>query len=209
MCSLLGITKTRTTPLDPQSDGMVEWFNCTLKAQFSKFVEDHQQDLDAHLPLLLVAYRTAVHEARSCTPASLMLGRDLSLPIDLHFGRPEDEAPASTTAFAEELEKRLEHVHEFARRNLKVAIDKMKERYDSMAESTPLERGEPVWVYIPQRKKGISPKLMRPWKGPYVVVKRINDLVYRVQLTPRSKPKVIHRNRLWRYTGSSPPTLPG
>ena len=37
-------------------------------------------------------------------------------------------------------------------------------------------------------------------------IKRINDLVYRVQLTPRSKTKVIYRNRLWQYTGSSPPT---
>ena len=35
---------------------------------------------------------------------------------------------------------------------------------------------------------------------------KINDLVYRVQLTPRSKPKVLHCNRLWRYTGLSPPT---
>ena len=134
-----------------------------------------------------------------------MLGRDLRLPIDLHIGRPED-ASTSTTVFAEELEKRLEQVHRFARTNLKMATDRMKERYDSMAEGTPLARGEPVWVYIPQRKKGISPKLMRPWKGPYLVIKRINDLVYRVQLTPRSKPKVIHRNRLWQYTGSSPPT---
>jgi hypothetical protein len=26
------------------------------------------------------------------------------------------------------------------------------------------------------------------WKGPYLVIKPINDLAYRVQLTPRSKP---------------------
>lgn len=59
MCSLLGITKTRTTPMHPQSDGMVERFNRTLEAQLSKFVEDHQQDWDTHLPLLLMACRTA------------------------------------------------------------------------------------------------------------------------------------------------------
>ena len=84
MCALLGITKARTTPLHPQSDGMVERFNRTLEAQLSKFVEDH-------LPLLLMAYRTAIHESTGCTPASLMLGRDLRLPIDLLYGRPDEE----------------------------------------------------------------------------------------------------------------------
>ena len=44
MCGLLGIAKTRTTPLHPQLDGMVEHFNRTLQAQLSKFVEDHQCD---------------------------------------------------------------------------------------------------------------------------------------------------------------------
>ena len=52
-------------------------------------------------------------------------------------------------------------------------------------------------------KKGLSPKLMRQWQGPYLVTKRINDMVYRVQLKPQTKPKVVHRNRLWRYSGSS------
>ena len=73
-----------------------------------------------------------------------MLGRDLRLPIDLHIGCPEDEAVFSTTTLAEELEKRLEHVHEFACTNLKVVNDRMKERYDSMAEATLLERAESV-----------------------------------------------------------------
>ena len=108
MCGLLGITKTRTTPLHPQSDGMVERFNRTLESQLSKFVEDHQRDWDSHLPLLLMAYRTAIHESTGCTPASLMLGRDLRLPIDLLYGRPDQEPPRSTSDYSENLEARLE-----------------------------------------------------------------------------------------------------
>lgn len=46
---------------------------------------------------------------------------------------------------------------------------------------------------------------MRAWEGPYTVTKAINDVVYRIQLTPRSKPKVVHRNRLWEYTGDNKP----
>ena len=44
MCQLLGVKKTRTTPLHPQSDGMVERFNRTLEAQLSKFVDQHPRD---------------------------------------------------------------------------------------------------------------------------------------------------------------------
>ena len=59
MCNLLGVHKTRTTPLHPQSDGMVERFNQTLEAQLSKFVNDHHSDWDECVPLLLMAYRTS------------------------------------------------------------------------------------------------------------------------------------------------------
>ena len=62
VCNLLGVDKTRTTALHPQSDGMVERFNRTLENQLAVFVEKHQQDWDDHVPLILLAYRSAVHE---------------------------------------------------------------------------------------------------------------------------------------------------
>ena len=36
VCQILGINKTRTTPLHPQSDGMVERFNGTLEEYLAK-----------------------------------------------------------------------------------------------------------------------------------------------------------------------------
>ena len=206
MCQLLGIHKTRTTPLHPQSDGMVERFNRTIEDQLSKFVDDNQRDWDTHIPLLLMAYRTAVHETTGCTPAQLMMGRDLRLPIDLLIGRPEDEEAHHTSTYAEELQSSVELVHNFARSHMQLKTDSVKERYDLASHGGQLKVGDPVWLHSPQRKKGISPKLARRWQGPYLVIKRINDMVYRVQLKPQSKPKVVHRNRLWKYSGTSPPT---
>ena len=55
MCRLLGINEMRTTPLHPQSDGMVKRFNQTIENQLSKYVEDHQRDWDKHIPFLLMA----------------------------------------------------------------------------------------------------------------------------------------------------------
>ena len=206
MCRLLRVNKTRTTLLHPQSDGIVECFNRTIEDQLSRFVDSNQRDWDTHIPLLLMAYRTDVHETTGCTPAQLMMGRDLRLPIDLLIGRPEEEVSHVHSTYAEDLLARLERVHSFARTHMQLRSDSMKERYDSTSDWDRLEEGDPVWLHCPLRKKGVSPKLTRPWQGPYLVTKRLNDTVYRVQLKPQSKPKVVHRNRLWKYTGEKPPT---
>ena len=50
MCKLLGIKKTRTAPLHPQSDGMVERYNRTLEHQMAMFVNENQKDWDRHNP---------------------------------------------------------------------------------------------------------------------------------------------------------------
>ena len=74
---------------------------------------------------------------------------------------------------------------------------RMKRQYDVDSSTNILEVGDPVWLYSLYKKMGLTTKLMRPWTGPYVVTKRLNDLV----LTAQSKPKTVHRNRLWKYSG--------
>ena len=54
ICQLLGINKTRTTPLHPQSDGMVERFNRTFEEYLAKVVETNQRDWDQHIQMFLI-----------------------------------------------------------------------------------------------------------------------------------------------------------
>ena len=44
VCRVLDIKKTWTTPLHPQSDGMVERLNRTLEAMLSNFVQENQRN---------------------------------------------------------------------------------------------------------------------------------------------------------------------
>ena len=60
VCNLLGIEKTRTTARRPQSDGMVDRANRTIQNMIASYVSDKQDDWDEHLPLLMLAYRSAV-----------------------------------------------------------------------------------------------------------------------------------------------------
>ena len=45
---------------------------------------------------------------------------------------------------------------------------------------------------------GISPKMSSPWGGPYIIIKKLSDILYRIQRSPGAKPKVVHQDRLWR-----------
>ena len=203
MCDMLGVTKTRTTPLHPQSDGMVERYNRTIGNQLAMYAEDNPADWDQHVPLLLLAYRSAVHDVTRETPAKLMLGRELTLPIDFFYGLPESRNTSHTLPeYLNMLETTMQKVHEFARRNITRMSNNAKARYDLRASSHQYDPGDRVWLYNPQRKKGISPKLTCPWKGPYVIVSRINDVVYRLKEEGRAKQLVVHMDRLKPFHGS-------
>ena len=200
ICNLLGIDKACMTALHPQSDGMVERFNRTLENQLAVFVEKHQQDWDDHVPLILLAYRSGVHESTGQTPSCLMFGREVNLPVDLLYGHPPDEQKFETVEdYVDQLRNRMEKVHEYARMRIRIASDRMKRRYDVGSTRETFNCGDAVWLYNPQRKKGLSPKLSNDWEGPYLVTKQINELLYRIQKSPRAKSRIVHRNRLWRY----------
>ncbi|GFY29442.1 retrovirus-related Pol polyprotein from transposon 412 [Trichonephila clavipes] len=181
VCELLGIDKTKTTPLHPQSDGMVERFNRTILNNLSLMVSKNQQDWDQKVPLFLLAYRSAVHETTGYSPSQMLFGRDLRLPCDLLFGRPPD-TPSSPEEYVQNLQARFEDVHNLARERTNLRTEKMKTRYDTKATGHQFKEGDKVWFYNPTRRsERLSPKLQSHWDGPYTILKIINDVVIRIQ----------------------------
>jgi hypothetical protein len=63
-----------------------------------------------------------------------------------------------TTDYAADLVDHLRDIHEYAWQQMKLASDRMKTRYDKVANSTGFHEDR-VWLYRPTRKKGKSPKL--------------------------------------------------
>ncbi|KAJ8956145.1 hypothetical protein NQ317_019737 [Molorchus minor] len=202
VCQLLNIHKTRTTALHPQSDGMVERMNRTINRHLSKVVSNHQRDWDHFLPLFLLAYRSSVHETTGQTPVSIIMGRELRLPCDLKFGCPPGEDIAGED-YVTTLRRRMDDIHDQVRSNIQSASDRMKETYDIGAQNDGYQSGDLVWLYNPQRRRGLSPKLQTLWEGPYEVLARINDVVYRIKKSSGGKPRVVHFNRLTPFSGSN------
>jgi hypothetical protein len=75
--------------------------------------------------------------------------------------------------------------------------------WNRLIDSTGVTEGDRVWLYRPTRTRGRSPKLQSAWEGPYKVITRIDDVVYRIQWHPRSRMKVVHLDRLAPYLGAA------
>ncbi|KAJ8910263.1 hypothetical protein NQ315_004999 [Exocentrus adspersus] len=116
-------------------------------------------------------YRSAVHESTGNTPASVVFGAELRLPIDLISDRPKKEEGVDN--YISHLQDRLKLTHAEVRQKLKLEsedlilrLKTMKTRYDLRANTSGFQVGEKVWLYNTKRTKGKSPKLQKSWEGP-------------------------------------------
>jgi hypothetical protein len=193
VCKLLQITKTRATPFHPSANGLVEQMNATLEKMILSFIDKNHKDWDLYLPLLMAAYRSTVHPATGYTPNMMMLGREVHLPVDIIFPIPQMAVPENAVEYVSELRSRLERCYHFGRQHLKQASERQKRNYDTRIKEASYKPGDLVYRLNPNKKK-----LEIPWMGPYVITKKLSDVVYRMVNKKRSM--VIHHDQLKPYT---------
>ena len=203
LCRLLDIDKKRCTSLHPQTNGIQERFNRTIEDMLSKYISKDQRNWDKYLPLLLLAYRSSVHESTQQTPYMMMFGRHALLPIDLTCPRSSAEKDMSESEYVQTLQGRLEVVYNSARSEMANASDRQKKTYDHRVNVVPYSEGDLVWLHDPTKTKGRCPKLQPRWVGPYKLRRKISDLVVEIEKyhDTGSKPqrKIVHVNRLKPY----------
>lgn len=131
----------------------------------------------------------------------MMFGREARLPVDPLVGGGELHVPSqpqqSTSEFV-----RFQAAHELARERMEVATRRYKDYYDTTAAGAPYKTGDRVWRMVHYRKKGRSKKLSALWEGPYMVIKKITDVVYRLKKEGGRKRVVVHFNNLKKCHGS-------
>ena len=80
---------------------MVERGNNMIAA----FVSENQRNWDEYIYLLMLAYRSAVHDSSSVTPNEMIFGRLVILPVELVLGKPpnSEEIPDSIPEYVKKL----------------------------------------------------------------------------------------------------------
>ena len=181
LCRLLEIRKTRTTTANPRCNGQTERFNRTLLKMIKSYIDGvKDNEWDLNLGCLAAAYRATPHESTSMTPNLLMLGREVRLPVETMLGASPDDADevVSYCAHVSSIRDHLQHAHEVARKHLQASSKRQKDSYDAKKSFHRFEPGDYVWYATARNQLQMAPKLRKPFEGPFVVLKRINDLVY-------------------------------
>ena len=85
LCDLLGVSKVRTSPYHPQSNGVVERAHQTLRRMIGKMDPEKRGKWPSHLGSVIIAYNATRSLVTGFSPYFLMFGRRPRLPIDLLF----------------------------------------------------------------------------------------------------------------------------
>ncbi|XP_051279483.1 uncharacterized protein K02A2.6-like [Dicentrarchus labrax] len=196
-CDTYGITKSRTTPYHPAGNGSAERFNQTLLNMLRSLETSKQSHWADYLPELTHAYNNATHSATGYTPAFLMFGRHLRLPVDVGLGVGPQQMRHDVGGWVQDHQQKLSLAYSLAKQRIESAATQNKQHYDKRAKALPLLPGERVWVR--DRNRRGAGKLCTWWDPePWVVLEQVGDtgVVYKIQPEKGGRIQNIHRNSL-------------
>ncbi|KAK7922269.1 hypothetical protein WMY93_009171 [Mugilogobius chulae] len=204
----LGITALRTTPYHPQTDGLVERFNQTLKRMLQKFVSDTRKDWDRWLPFVLFAYREVPQSSTGFSPFELLYGWDVQGPLDLlSKAWTTTESKASEQGIVQyvlQMRDRLAGYRDEAEENLKEAQRKQKTWYDQQARQRDFQPGQKVLLLLPSSNS----KLLAKWQGPYTISRRMGPVTYEILQPEKKKPRQTYHVNLLKEWKETPAVAP-
>ena len=207
--TILGYQKTRTTPYRPQGNSVSERVHATMHtmlAMHSSLDCDNWADL---LPMVQMAYNTSFNTTMHETPYFLMFGRQARLPVDVILGLPHVGTTTDTERFSQKTRDNLQIAFELARQNLKERADKQSAQNKKLPQIPVFEVGQKVLVYKPyQEADGPNPKLILPWRGPYIICSQLSPVVYRVRRANESREVSVHLAHLKQYYARQKPPAP-
>ena len=178
-CRLMNTKKVKTTAYHPQTNALVERFNGTIAQALSMYVSSDLKDWDQHIPSLLFAYRVTPSSSTGDLPFYLLYGRECVTPPDVSL-LPPVKLSSSVDEHRRRIVTQIEESQQLARENIQLTQQKMKHLYDRTAKDPDFQVGQKVCVYIPRRCKGLSPKLMHNWHGPFRIINKLSEVHFRL-----------------------------
>ena len=198
MCRLLHVTQLRTSVYHPQTDGLVERFNKTLKSMLRKLIEVDGKDWDQLLPYLMFAVREVPQSSTGFAPFELLYGRRPRGLLDLAKDAWEQQPSRhrSLIEHVETMDQRMGRIWPMVREHMGRVQAEQARLYNRNAQVREFRPGDRVMVLVPTSEC----KFLAKWHGPYEVLERVGQVNYKVRQPGRRHcTQLYHVNLLKRW----------
>ena len=190
----LGIKHVCSSPYHPQSNGLCERMNGTIKHMLRKVATSHPHDWDRLLPSVLFAYRELPQNGSGFSPFELLYGRSPRGPMtilrELFTNIHLDADIKPVYQYVVDLERRIVESCQLAQVNLQKSAETNAEYSDLRSKLREFGVGDKVLILLPVTKN----KLLMTWKGPYQIWERCSKVNYRIKIGKSIK--TFHVNML-------------
>ena len=183
----LGTKLKLSTARHPQTDGLTERNNRTLKEMLTSFCNAAGDDWDTHLYACEFAYNNSIHPSTGFTPFYLERGQHPRTPLRAALDEMGVPTPGDLTA--DELHETIQ----VARGHLETARERMKSQVDPHRRLIELNEGDQAYISSKFLSSPRHHKFAEQFYGPYRILKKWSPLVYEMDLPDRWKrthPKV-------------------
>ena len=199
LSDLPGVTKIRTSPYHPQTNGAIKRVHQTLRRMIAKMDPKKRAKWPSHLGPILIAYNVIRSLITGYLPYFLMFGHRPGLPVDLLFPTARrDENTRTTDEYVTSLYDKLKLALALARDTAILEAQRQMRHYDCKAGAVELHPGDKVLVKL-DTFRGQWRKLKNRWGDVlYTVVKHVADGIpaYEVENDVNKKRQVLHRAQL-------------
>ena len=195
MMRLLRIDKTRTSYFHLQSNSVIERMNRTLLNVLTKS-SDQEKALWSHfLPIVLMAYRSSVHESTGFTPNFVVFGHELLLPLDLMYPPSVTNKPADVNKHVIQKQAVFHRAFQLDRRNTTNQQRLRKALYNKKYRGPTCHEGGYILLHYAVTATGQSSKLVSPRRGPHRILYYINAVKYKTEEVSIRKQLIVHNDQ--------------
>jgi hypothetical protein len=204
LCSLIGIKHTFISPLNPQSNGVVESKMLTIKNSLKTFLSE-QKDWPLMLKHIQMSINNSSHSSLGpdLTPNHVRFGCKLPNIVDLAI-LPPNISDIPVQEYCTKLITRLREINHFVKNKLNSNQDKIITHSNLKRTAKEFSVSDHVALYQPVvptgDRKTVNQSLFKKFKTGYIISAKIDKYHYRLIETATGKAhrSLIHINRLVR-----------